>query len=217
MRLWATVTAVASLGVMGLTTLPAQASSHREAPLISQDPTADNTDLYTFKDPNDANYVVVIANYIGLEQPAAGPNFSRFGDDVLYEIHVDNNGDVADDIVYQFRFRTETVSGDTFLYNTNRINTTNDANQNVRQFYSVRRIDKNGSTMLGTDLATPPVNIGPRSTPNYEAALAAPTVASLPGNVSTFAGQRDDPFFVDLGSVFDLLGLRPLNSFHAYP
>ncbi|MGH9148838.1 MAG: DUF4331 domain-containing protein, partial [Acidimicrobiales bacterium] len=83
-----------------------------------------------------------------------------------------------------------------------------------RQVYSVRRTDGAGSTMLATDLPTPPANIGPRSTPNYETALAAPAVASLPGGGQVFAGTRDDPFFVDLGSVFDLLGLRPLNAAH---
>src|SRR5438132_8535057 len=82
------------------------ASSHREAPLISQDPVADNTDLYAFRDPVDANMVDIVANYIGLEQPAGGPNWAKFGDDVRYDIHIDNNGDAKDDIDYQFRFRS---------------------------------------------------------------------------------------------------------------
>src|SRR3954447_25923240 len=194
--------------------VPAGASSHREAPLISQDPVADNTDLYVFRDPNDPFKVDIIANYIGLEIPNGGPNFAKFGDDVLYEVHIDNNGDVEDDITYQLRFRTVTQNGNTFLYNTGPIGAPNDANQNVRQFYSVKRIDNTGSHMLLTDAATPPVNIGPRSTPNYESALATPTIATLPDGGKVFAGVRVDPFFVDLGSVFDLLALRPIQSAH---
>ncbi|MGH3115990.1 MAG: DUF4331 domain-containing protein, partial [Gaiellales bacterium] len=216
-RLLAGFTAVAA-GIVGMaagTSLgPVLASSHREAPLISQDPTADNTDLYAFRDPTDPGMLTVIANYVGLELPQGGPNWQRFADDALYEIHIDNNGDVADDISYQFRFRTITDNPNTFLYNTGQITAPNAAPQNVRQVYSVQRIDGSGASMLLTDVPTPPVNIGPRSTPNYEAALAAPTVTSLPGGGQVFAGQRQDPFYVDLGSVFDLLGLRPVNSAH---
>src|SRR5690348_5507962 len=151
--------------MIGVSAGPAVASSHREAPLISQDPTADNTDLYAFRDPNDPTMLDIVAGYIGLELPQSGPNFTRFGDDVLYEIHIDNNGDVEDDITYQFRFRTTIVNGNTFLYNTGQIQAPNDAHQNVQQVYSVQRIDSSGPHMLVTNAPTPPVNIGPRSTP----------------------------------------------------
>jgi hypothetical protein len=194
---------------------PALASSHREAPLISQDPVADNTDLYAFRDPKDADKVDIVANYIGLEQPAGGPNWMKFGDDVLYEIHIDNNGDAQDDITYQFRFRSFVDNKETFLYNTGPITAPDVAPQNVRQQYSIRRISKGKSTLLVDHFRTPPVNIGPRSTPNYEATEAQTSIATLPGGGLAFAGQRKDPFFVDLGSVFDLLGLRPLNGAHA--
>ena len=221
---------VASLGAVSLA-VPASASSHREAPLISQDPVADNTDVYAFRDPTDPTKVNVIANYIGLEQPAAGPNFNRFGDDVLYEIKVDNDGDVVEDVTFQFRFRTVIQNPNTFLYNTGRLDSPTDPDFNVRQLYSVRRIDDSGSTLIATDLNTPPVNVGDRSTgipdnpdgtpesddARYEQVLAAPTIADLPGGGKVFAGQRDDPFFVDLGSAFDLLGLRPLNQAHVIP
>src|SRR5262245_8796279 len=86
--------------------VPGRASSHREAPLISQDPTADNTDLYAFVSPDKPDTVTIIANYIPLEQPAGGPNFPAFDDSVLYEIHVDNDGDAKEDLTYQFRFTT---------------------------------------------------------------------------------------------------------------
>src|SRR5215472_15512528 len=93
-------------------------SSHREAPEISQDPVADNTDLYAFVSPDSPETVTLIANYIPLQGPAGGPNFYAFGDDVLYEIHVDNNGDALADISYQFRFQTQLQNPDSFLYNT---------------------------------------------------------------------------------------------------
>jgi len=100
------VTLAGSLALATFATAPALASSHREAPLISQDPVADNTDLYAFRDPVDSTKVDILAGYIGLEQPAGGPNFAKFGDDVLYEIHINNTGGATDDITYQFRFRT---------------------------------------------------------------------------------------------------------------
>jgi Domain of unknown function (DUF4331) len=212
----AVAAAVAVALVRGPAPEASRASSHREAPLISNDPAADNTDLYAFVSPDAPNTVTIIANYIPLEQPAGGPNFASFGDDVRYEIKVDNNGDGEEDVTYRFRFHTTTGNPNTFLYNTGPINTLSDADWNVRQTYSVTRISKDGSEVLGTNIPVPPVNIGPRSTPGY-GALAAAAIASLPGGTKVFAGQRDDPFYVDLGSIFDLAGLRPFNSLHAIP
>src|SRR5206468_918912 len=97
-------------------------SSHREAPEISKDPVADNTDVYAFVSPDRPDTVTLIANYIPLEGPAGGPNFYEFGDDVLYEIHIDNDGDADVDITYQFRFQTDLRNPNTFLYNTGPIN-----------------------------------------------------------------------------------------------
>src|SRR3954470_16177756 len=146
------------------TVFMALASSHREAPLISADPLADNTDVYAFVSPDAQDTVTLIANWIPLEAPAGGPNFYKFGDDVLYDINVDNNGDAKDDIVFEFRFKTQILNKKTFLYNTGPIASLDDPNFNVRQTYSVTRIDRRGRHVLGTDLATPPVNIGSRST-----------------------------------------------------
>ena len=193
----------------------AKASSHREAPLISQDPAADNTDLYAFVSPDAPNTVTIIANYVPLEQPAGGPNFASFGDDVRYEIKVDNNGDGEEDVTYRFRFKTTTGNPNTFLYNTGPIDTLSDSDWSVRQTYTVTRINHHGAKVLGKDIPVPPVNIGPRSTPGYDA-LAGAAIAELPG-AKVFAGQRDDPFYVDLGSIFDLAGLRPFNSLHDIP
>ena len=208
--------ALGGAGVVAGTPSPVGASSHREAPLISQDPVADNTDLYLFRDVADPSKVNIVANYIGLEQPAGGPNFAKFGDDVLYEIHIDNNGDVKDDITYQFRFRTIIQNPGTFLYNTNTISAANYANQNVQQVYSIRKVQGGTATMVATDVPTPPVNVGPRSTPNYPAYVSR-SIKNLPGGGKVFAGQRNDPFYADLGSIFDLLGLRPINSAHVAP
>ena len=194
----------------------APASSHREAPVISEDPTADNTDVYAFVSPDRRDSVTVVANYVPLEEPAGGPNFAKFGDDVLYALHVDNDGDAEDDVTYEFRFRTQVRNPDTFLYNTGPITSLTDPDWNIRQTYTVTRVQGRNRQVLGEGLSTPPVNIGPRSTPNYDA-LAAAAVSELPGGIKVFAGQRDDPFFVDLGSVFDLAGLRPFNPFHVIP
>ncbi|MBI1927171.1 DUF4331 domain-containing protein [Candidatus Poribacteria bacterium] len=188
---------------------PANASSHREAPLISADPLADNTDLYAFVSPDKPDTVTIIANWIPFEEPAGGPNFNSFGDDVRYEIYVDNNGDAKADIGYWFRFTTHVRNPNTFLYNVGPIKSLDDPNWNVYQTYTITRVTPTGSTVIGENLATPPVNIGPKSTPNYDA-LAAAAVHTLSTGAKVFAGQRDDPFFVDLGSVFDLLTIRKL-------
>ena len=193
-----------------------QASSHREAPVISEDPTADNTDVYAFVSPDRPNSVTIVANYIPLEEPAGGPNFNQFADDVLYELKVDNDGDGREDVTYEFTFETRTRNGDTFLYNTGPIDTLSDPDWNRPQTYKVTRITKGKSTVLGRNLKTPPVNIGPRSTTNYGSLMQA-AVAELPGGIKAYAGQSDDPFFVDLGSVFDLAGLRPFNPAHVIP
>src|SRR6266567_472430 len=166
-------------------------SSHREAPAIAKDPVADSTDIYAFVSPDKPDTVTLIANYIPLEGPDGGPNFFEFGEDVLYEIHIDNDADAgSEDIVYQFTFQTQTRNPNSFLYNTGQITTIDSPNWNRPQFYSVSRINTNGSkTVLGTNLACPPCNIGPRSTPNYQQ-LEAAAVHQLSGNLRVFAGQR---------------------------
>jgi hypothetical protein len=209
--------ALALIAARGTSPEPAQASSHREAPLISEDPVADNTDVYAFRSPDKPDTVTIMANYIPLEEPAGGPNFNTFGEDVVYAINIDNTADGKEDIVYEFRFRTETRNGDTFLYNTGPIDSLSDPDWNRPTFYSLTRIDRKKKTNLGQSLPTSPVNIGPRSTPTYTS-LMAQAVRDLPrGGGKVFAGQIDDPFFVDLGSIFDLAGLRPFNPAHVLP
>jgi len=190
-------------------------SSHREAPEIAMDPVADSTDLYAFASPDQPGTVTLIANYIPLEQPAGGPNFYQFGDDVRYEINVDNDGDGAADVTYRFTFTSRLRNPETFLYNTGPITSLNSPNWNSRQFYSVRRLMDNGGTgtELGKNLACPPCNIGPLSTPNY-ATLAQSAVHDLGGGIKVFAGQRAEGFYVDLGAIFDLGDLRPFENLH---
>jgi Domain of unknown function (DUF4331) len=189
-------------------------SSHREAPEISKDPVADSADLYAFVSPDHPDTVTIIANYVPLQLPASGPNFFEFGDDVLYEVHVDSNGDGRPDVTYQFRFRTELRNDKTFLYNTGPIESLDSENWNRRQFYSVTKVDAYGkSSVLAKKLPSPPCNVGKLSIPDYDK-LAADAVHKLPGGEKVFAGQRADAFFVDLGSIFDLGTLRPFQDKH---
>ncbi len=206
-------------------------SSHREAPSISQDPVADNADTYAFVSPDDPSTVTIITNYVPLQGPPGGPNFFEFGDDVLYSIFIDNDGDGLPEITYQFQFNTTLRNEDTFLYNTGPIGSLDSPNWNKRQFYDVSVIRGHGPGMngnkqhhemdgkgkvLGKNLACPPCNIGPRSTPNYDD-LANAARHHLPSGERVFAGQRNDGFFVDLGAIFDLGDIRELNTAHLIP
>jgi Domain of unknown function (DUF4331) len=170
----------------------ANASSHREAPLIAQDPTADNTDLYAFVSPDKPDTATIIANWIPGEDPAAGPNYYTFSSTARYDIYVDKNGDGKPDITWQFRFTN--LPSQYFLGNT-------------QQQYTITKIVGGTSSVVGSGLLTPPDNIGPRSTPDY-AALAAKGVHTLSDGSTVFAGQRDDPFFADVGAIFDLVAIR---------
>lgn len=189
-------------------------SSHKEAPGISNDAAADNTDVYVFVSPDKPDYVTLIANFVPLEDPDGGPNFFEFGDDVVYQIHIDNNGTGSGSIMYQFEFYTTYRNENTFLYNTGPIESLTSQNWNRRQFYSVSRMENGKKTVtLATGLACPPCNVGPTSTPNYTA-LASAAIHKLPGNRTVFAGQRAEGFYVDLGAIFDLGKLRPFQNLH---
>jgi hypothetical protein len=170
----------------------AQASSHREAPLISEDPSADNTDTYAFRSPDRPDTVTIISNYIPGEDPAAGPNWYTFSPSARYVIYADKNGDGKPDVTWRFRFKNRPPVA--FLGNT-------------QQEYTVTRLDGRSPRVVGDDLLTPPDNIGPRSTPNYHA-LALAGVHDLSDGSKVFAGQRDDGFFGDIGAIFDLVAIR---------
>ena len=145
----------------------AQASSHREAPLISQDPVADNTDLYAFVSPDRPDSVTIIGSWIPGELPQGGPYYYRFGDDVAYDLNIDNIGDAKAHITYRFMFKTTTANQGTFLYNTGPLKTINDKNLNMQQTYTVEEIINGKSTKLAENLPVPPAFNGPKSVPDY--------------------------------------------------
>ena len=189
---------------------PAAASSHREAPLISEDPVADNTDTYAFVSPDRPDSVTLIGSWIPLEHPAGGPNYYSFGDDVIYKLNVDTNGDAKPEVTYKFTFHKKVRNPNTFLYNVGPINDIRtDTNWNIPQTGTLVEVVNGQERTLATDFAVPPVNIGSKSTPDYEK-LWKSAIFSIPtpeGDIKVFAGQTDDPFWVDL-QVFDLLTLR---------
>jgi hypothetical protein len=183
---------------------------------------ADNTDTYAFRsvEAGRQGFVTLIANYIPFQEPSGGPQFYRFDDTVLYEIKIDNTGDGREDITYQFEFKTRTVRDNTVLGMSTLnedavISSLNDPDYNQFQTYTVRRVDRQGSRkghVIASGLRTPPSNIGPRTTPNYETNLGQPAVYGLPGGGKVFAGQRDEYFYIDVGGVFDTLNLRSIGA-----
>ena len=185
------LTAAAAVGAATLGPGSGTASSHREAPLIAEDPSADLTDLYAFRSPDKPNTVTILANVIPGEDPAAGPNWYTFSPNARYNLKIDTNGDALPNVTYRFKFHTKT--GPFFLGDT-------------AQPFTVTRIAGGKSKVVARG-TTPPNNIGPRSTPSYRS-LAAKGVVSVAGGGNAFAGQRDDPFFGDIGAIFDLVAIR---------
>ena len=168
------------------------ASSHREAPLIAEDPSADLTDLYAFRSPDKPGTVTILANVIPGEDPAAGPNWYTFSPNARYNLYVDTNGDTRADVTYRFQFRTKT--GPFFLGDT-------------AQPFTVTRVARGKATVVARG-TTPPNNIGPRSTPKYHSLVTKSILSFDGGRSKAFAGQRDDPFFGDVGAIFDLVAVR---------
>jgi hypothetical protein len=221
MSLKSRLVVIGTAGIIVAGSLPGLAltSSHREAPMITKDPSADNTDLYAFVSPDAPDTVTLIANYIPDQDPAGGPNFSPFDEDALYWIKVDNDGDGVADVSFDFDFEKTVGNPDSFLFSGyGPIEDTTDpqgapfAPSNVSLSYSVKMNDAD----LGTGLHVPPPNIGPRTTPDY-GNYVEDGIHELDNGVKVFAGKADDPFFVDLGSIFDLAGLRPFNEAHLLP
>jgi hypothetical protein len=184
-----------------------EASSHREAPLIASDPLADNTDLYAFRSPDDTNTVTIIANYVPLQLPQGGPNYASFGENIRYEIHIENDGTTGDDITYRFTFSK--VNQDPTTFFNIRL-----GQENLKTSYVAEKSVNGGAfTTIVTSGVVPPANIGPRSieggaglgAANYETLmLNAIATATGGGGETIYCGPSDDPFFVDLGGIFDL-------------
>ncbi len=199
--------AAVMLCAMVVNTFPALASSHREAPMIADDPLADNTDVYAFKSPANPNKIILIANYIPFQLPQGGPNFSHFSEDVRYEIHIDNNiATKGDDIIYRFTFKRTNQDGSTFF-------NIRLGKENLKTTYTLDRSMNGGNsfTTIVTNGIVPPPNIGERSissgvglgAPNYETLMTQAIKTASTGE-KVFCGPVDDPFFVDLGGIFDL-------------
>jgi hypothetical protein len=201
------VAAAAGLTIWGAHNMHLEASSHREAPLISNDPLADNTDLYAFRSPNDTNTVTIIANYVPFELPQGGPNYYSFGENIRYEVHIKNDGATAgDNIVYRFTF-TKTNEDPTTFFNIRL------GKQNLKTTYLAEKSVNGGPfTAIITNGVVPPPNIGPRSISNPTVGLGAASYDALMTSAITtastgetiYCGPADDPFFVDLGGIFDL-------------
>ena len=185
-------------------------SSHREAPNIMLDPTADNTDVYAFTAKDAPGALTVVANWIPGEVPANGPNFFRFDDRARYYIHTDNNGDGKPNVSYRFQFKTK-VNPKSYLQAFPGVESINDPKLYQRQRYSIfREVHRGGRTTvkrIARNLPVAPSYAGPKTFPNYDK-VANGAIRSIAGGGKVFAGQREDPFFVDLGAVFDAANLR---------
>ena len=194
--------------VMGITVaVLLMSSSHREAPMIADDPYADNTDLYAFRSPDNPGKIVIIADYIPAEMPQGGPNYYSFGENIRYEIHIDNNvATPGDDIIYRFTFK-QTNQDPTTFFNIRL------GKQNLYTVYTCERSTNGGAsfTTIVNNGVVPPNNIGPRSiegpaglgAANYNALISA-SIATASTGEKIFCGPADDPFYVDLGGAFDL-------------
>ena len=200
------------LPLLLLLVVTVNASSHREAPLIANDPLADNTDVYAFRSPDDTSTVTLIANYIPFELPEGGPNYFNFSPNVRYEIHVKNNASTTgDDITYRFTFSQVNEDATTFF-------NIRLGKQNLKTIYKLEK-STNGGVNFTTIVANgivPPPNIGPRSIENatvglgttYDALMTA-AIATASTGEKVYAGPADDPFFVDLAGAFDVGNFRP--------
>jgi hypothetical protein len=204
----------AALAAGALAVTLGSGSSHREAPLTSLDPAADDTDLYAFTARDAPGALTVVANWLPFQDPGGGPNFYKFDPRARYYINVDNTGDGDYDVRYRFTFRTiePNSAGVGYVVALPPVNSLNDPKLE-RQRMTVVRERYNGrgrlvaSQVVGRDLPVAPSNLGPKTMPNYET-LAAQAERSLRGGGKVFAGQRDDPFFIPLDRFFDTVNLE---------
>ncbi len=204
---------VGSIAYLGNESRFLEASSHREAPLIANDPLADNTDLYAFRSPDDTNTVTIIANYIPLELPSGGPNYASFGEDIRYEVHVKNStATVGDDITYRFTF-SQTIEDSTTFFNIRL------GRQNLKMTYKCEKSVRGGAFFtIVANGTVPPNNIGPRSIDSAGIGLGTSYASLMTAAITTagsgekiYCGPAEDPFFVDLGGIFDLGQTRANN------
>jgi hypothetical protein len=201
---------------LAVSAAPAFASSHREAPLISQDPEADLTDIYAWVDQHSPSKVDLIMNAVPFELPSGAPNYYGFGTNVIYDVNVDRNGDGVADVTFRFRFARHVRNGDTFLYNLGEVDSVTSANLNVRQTYTLTKIVHSGggtaSRVVARGIPVVPNNVGPRSMPDFATLVRQGVHRFAGGTAKVWAGQADDPFFLDLGGIGDLLHIRAQGS-----
>jgi Domain of unknown function (DUF4331) len=203
---------LSALGAGGIAATISTGSSHREAPLSSADPLADNTDVYVFTPKSAPNQVAIVANWVPFQDPAGGPNFYRFDDRARYYINIDNTGDGNADVRYRFDFRTK-FNNRNFLHSLTQVTSLNDPQLFQKESYEVvretynRRGRRTSARSLGSRFRVAPSNVGPKTMPDYET-LANSAIRSLPDGGKVFAGQRDDAFFLPLDRVFDSVNLE---------
>ncbi|WP_207430167.1 DUF4331 family protein [Sabulibacter ruber] len=209
-KIWVVGLVIAGLYAAGVTSNYLESSSHREAPIIANDPLADNTDVYAFRSPTNPENMVIIANYVPFQLPHGGPNYYNFGEDIAYDIHIKNNArTMHDDIIYRFEFKKVNEDPSTFF----KIRL---GKENQKATYTVKKSLDGGNTwetILGNGKVAP-YNVGPRSiegavglNSNYDALMRA-SIMNTSDNSKVFCGPVDDPFFVDAGGIFDLGNIR---------
>jgi Domain of unknown function (DUF4331) len=191
--------ALATTGVLG--------SSHREAPRIMLDPSADNTDLYAYTAADAPGSLTVVANWVPFEDPAGGPYFGKLDPKARYYVKIDNTGDGVEDVAYRWQFHNRFRNPNSFLYAAPTVDSVNDPDLNFVQTYDLyyeryRNGKAYSSRRIANNVPVAPDNVGPKTIPNY-AAVSAGATQNLPGGGKTFVGPADDAFYIDLGAVFD--------------
>jgi hypothetical protein len=205
------VAAVATLAAGALASTTVFGSSHREAPRIMLDPSADNTDVYAFVAPDAPDKLTVVSNWVPLQSPAGGPYFGKLDPEAHYYVKIDNTGDGVEDVSYRWEFKNKFRNPNSFLYALPPVNSINDPNLNFVQTYDLYYTLYRAGTVvnerpIATNVPVAPDNVGPKTIPNYPA-VANGAIRNLKGGRKTFVGPVDDPFFIDLGEVFDAVNL----------
>ena len=200
--------AAAALAAGALTVPTVFSSSHREAPNILKDPTADNTDVWAFTAPDAPGSLTIVSNWIPLADPAGGPNFYPLDENARYYVKIDNSGDGREDVAYRWDFKTRFRNPNSFLYAAPTVDSINDPDLNLVQTYDLYKEEYNSSgkviktRRIADNAPVVPDNVGPKTIPNF-AQVEAGGVTPLKGGGKTIVTPADDAFFVDLGSIFD--------------
>ena len=199
--------AVAALAAGSLAVTSGSGSSHREAPSILADPTADNTDLYAYTAPDAPGSLTIVSNWIPFEDPSGGPYFGKLDPKARYYVKIDNTGDGREDVAYRWQFRQRFRNPNSFLYAAPTVDSVDDPDINFVQTYDLyRETYRNGklkrSRRIAERVPVAPDNVGPKTIPDY-AKVSQGAVQSLSSGGKTFVGPADDAFFIDLATVFD--------------